>query len=394
MVETQESTMKQIKILVSGIGVAGPALCYWLKRFGFSPTIIEKSPSIRLGGQALDVRGVAIDITRKMGIYKKICDMRTQVEIGRYVDATGKVLHEEQGEKFGFRQDDEVEILRGDLITILMSAIADVPCRFNQWITRLEQNEHEIIVELNDGSSERYDIVVGADGIYSTVRRMIFDKSEYHLVKLGSYLSTFTIPNYLNLSHTELQCEMDHKLLSINSDKDPLYARAGFMFRSNHLLKDGRDENEQKHFLRETFHNFGWEAQKVLELMADSNDFYFDAITQVKMNKWCEGRVALVGDAGYCASPLSGQGNNLALVGAYILAGELKAANGNHVEAFKRYQALLRPFVDANQQFGAWVSESYLVKNDSASEVAEQRTNRILSMIKTVSTAIKLPEYE
>ncbi len=386
--------MKQMKILVTGIGIAGPALCYWLKRFGFSPTIIEKSPAIRLGGQALDVRGVATAITKKMGIYEKICEMRTQIEIGRYVDTTGKLLHEVHGEKFGFRQDDEVEIVRGDMVNILMSTIASVPCRFNQWINRLEQNDQDVVVHFNDGSTERYDIVIGADGIYSAVRRMIFDKSEYQLVKLGSYLSTFTIPNYLNLNHTELVCEADQKLITINSDVDPLLARAGFMFRSDHVLKDSRDENEQKLFLRETFQNFGWEAQKILDLMTDSNDFYFDAITQVKMNQWCKGRVALIGDAGYCASPLSGQGNNLAFVGAYVLAGELKAANGNYAEAFKRYQTLLKPFVEANQQFGVWVSESYLVKDDSVGEVAQERNNKILSMIKTVSNAITLPEYE
>lgn len=383
-----------MKILISGIGIAGPALCYWLKRFGFSPTIIEKSTAIRLGGQALDVRGVATALTRKMGIYEKICATRTQIEIGRYVDVTGKVFHEVHGEKFGFRQDDEVEILRGDLVNILVNTIANVPCRFNQWITNLEQNANDIVVNFNDGSKERYDLVIGADGIYSAVRKMIFDESEYLLAKLGSYLSTFTIPNYLNLNHTELVCEADHKLLTINSDKDPLLARVGLMFRSDYILKDSRDVSEQKLFLRKVFQEFGWEAKKVLDLMTDSNDFYFDAITQVKMNQWHKGRVALIGDAGYCASPLSGQGNNLALVGAYVLAGELKAANGNYPEAFKRYHTLLKPFVDANQQFGEWVSKSYLVKDDSVLEVAEERNNKILSMMKNISNAITLPEYE
>ncbi|MFO1257241.1 MAG: tetracycline destructase [Gammaproteobacteria bacterium] len=387
--------VKQIKILVSGVGIAGPALCYWLKRFGFSPTIIEKSPAIRLGGQALDVRGVATKIARKMGIYEKICEMRTQIEVGRYVDTAGKTLHEVHGEKFGFRQDDEVEILRGDLVNILMNSVSTVTCRFNQWITRLDQTENNIVVDFNDGTSEQYDVVIGADGIYSGVRKMIFHENEYQLFNLGSYLSTFTIPNYLNLNRTELVCEANGKLLTINSDKDPSSARAGFMFRSDHVLKNNRDESEQKIFLRETFKEFGWESQEVLKLMTNSHDFYFDSITQVKMNKWYKGRVALIGDAGYCASPLSGQGNNLAFVGAYVLAGELKVAKGNYIEAFKRYHELLKPFVDANQQFGVWVSESYLLKQDeSVKKVAEERNNKILSMMKTVSNAITLPEYD
>jgi 2-polyprenyl-6-methoxyphenol hydroxylase-like FAD-dependent oxidoreductase len=127
--------------------------------------------------------------------------------------------------------------------------------------------------------------------------------------------------------------------------------------------------------------------------MSGSNDFYFDSVTQVKMHSWTKGRVALVGDAGYCASPLSGQGNNLALVGAYILAGELKAAEGNYKQAFNRYNELLHPFVEANQQFGAWVSESFLVPDEVSEEVAEERSNSILQKVQTISNAISLPEY-
>ena len=128
--------------------------------------------------------------------------------------------------------------------------------------------------------------------------------------------------------------------------------------------------------------------------MPESDDFYFDAITQVKMNSWSKGRIVLLGDAGYCPSPLSGQGNNLALVGAYILAGELKTANGNYTQAFARYNALLRSFVDANQKFGAWVSESFFVEDEVSKEIAEERSNRILAMMKSVSNAITLPQYE
>ncbi|ARB93503.1 tetracycline destructase Tet(56) [Legionella longbeachae] len=385
---------KNIKILVIGAGVAGPAVCYWLRRFGFSPVLIEKYASIRKGGQALDVRGIATHIAREMGIYDQICEMRTRIERGRFVDSSGKVLHEEQGEKFGFRQDDEVEILRGDLVEILMKTIADVPCYFNQSIISIEQNADNVTVIFMDGRIEQYDLVIAADGIHSAIRRMIFEKNEYQLIHLGAYLSTFTIPNYLGLSHIDLECEANNKLVSINSDNNPEIARAGFMFRSQHLLNDIRDEQEQKQFLRDTFRDFGWETQNILNRMPESNDFYFDAITQVKMNSWTKGRIALVGDAGYCPSPLSGQGNNLAFVGAYILAGELKVANGNYTRAFTRYNALLRSFVDANQKFGVWVSESFLVKDEVSKEIAEERSNKILAMIKSISNGITLPQYE
>lgn len=382
------------KILVIGAGIAGPAVCYWLKKFGFSPVLIEKFTEIRKGGQALDIRGIVVELVKKMGLYEQIRTMHTRLEVGRYVDAEGNTLHEERGERVGFRQDGEVEIIRGDLIDILMGAIEGTPCHFNRLIDGLQQDDIGVTVHFKDGKSEHYDLVIGADGIHSTTRRMVFDKEEYQLVNLGAYLSIFSIPNYLHLSRTEVMCEADQKMASITSDKNPNRARAAFMFRSEYVLKKMRDEEQQKQFLRETFHNFGWEAPKMLELMSDSHDFYFDSITQIKMKSWTKGRVALLGDAGYCASPLSGQGNNLAMVGAYILAGELKKAGGDYIQAFHRYNELLHPFVEANQRFGSWVSESFLVQEEVSKELAEERSNRILKEMKEVSNAIVLPDYE
>ena len=382
------------KILVIGAGIAGPAVCYWLKRFGFSPVLIEKFSEIRKGGQALDIRGVVIDLVKKMGVYEQICNMRTRIELGRYVDSEGNTLHEEKGEKFGFRQDEEVEIIRGDLIEILMNTIKDVPCYFNQLVDKIEQNDDHVKVHFKDGRNEHYDLVIGADGIHSATRRMVFDKDEYELINLGMYFSIFSIPNYLHLNHTEVQCEANQKLASISSDKNSEMAQAAFMFRSKNILDNKRNENEQRQFLRNTFQGFGWEVPKIFELMSNSDDFYFDSVTQVKMKSWTKRRVALLGDAGYCASPLSGQGNNLALVGAYIFAGELKKAGGNYTQAFNRYNELLHPFVEANQKLGAWVSESFLVPDEISKEIAEERSNKIILEVKTVSNMISLPDYE
>lgn len=382
------------KILVVGAGIAGPAVCYWLRRFGFSPVLIEKFAETRKGGQALDIRGVVIDLVKRMGVYEQICNMRTRIELGRYVDSEGNTLHEEKGERFGFRQDEEVEIIRGDLIEILMSTIKDVPCYFNQLVDKIEQNDDHVKVHFKDGRNEHYDLVIGADGIHSATRRMVFDKDEYELINLGMYFSIFSIPNYLHLNHTEVQCEANQKLASISSDKNSEMAQAAFMFRSKNILDNKRNENEQRQFLRNTFQGFGWEVPKIFELMSNSDDFYFDSVTQVKMKSWTKMRVALLGDAGYCASPLSGQGNNLALVGAYIFAGELKKAGGNYTQAFNRYNELLHPFVEANQKLGAWVSESFLVPDEISKEIAEERSNKIILEVKTVSNMISLPDYE
>ncbi|MBA3602858.1 MAG: tetracycline destructase [Parachlamydiaceae bacterium] len=386
------STIK--KILVIGAGIAGPAVCYWLRKFGFSPILIEKSASIRKGGHALDVRGAAIDLVKRMGIYEKICNLRSQVEFGRYVDAEGKVLHEEKGEKFCYRQGEDVEIIRGDLVKILIDAIEGVPCHFNQLINSIKQSDDDVEVQFKDGRTEYYDLVIGADGLHSTTRRMVFDKDEYKLIDFGSFFSVFSIPNYLNLNHTEVQCEANQKLISITSDKNPKIAEAAFMFRAQNVLNNIRDENKQQRFLHDNFQDFGWEASKILELMLSSDDFYFDSVTQVKMESWTKGRVALLGDAGYSASPISGQGNNLALVGAYILAGELKQAGGNYHRAFYRYNELLHPFVEANQKLGVLVNESFLVRDEVNREVAEARSNEIMEEVKIASNMISLPEYK
>jgi len=223
---------------------------------------------------------------------------------------------------------------------------------------------------------------------------MVFNNEDYSLKHLGAYISVFGIPNYLNLNCTDVAYEANQKTIHINSDEDPNLAKAGFMFRSSHLLKDIRDEREQKDFLKNTFLDMGWETNTLLQLMETTNDFYFDSITQVKMNSWTKGRVALVGDAGYCASPLSGQGTSLALVGAYILAGELNNAGGNYKKAFSNYNRQLRLFVDENQSFGEWVSKTYLVADESSKEIVEKRTAEVLDRLKIAANAIILPEYK
>ena len=386
---TSNSNIKNI--LVVGAGIAGPIVCYWLKKSGFTPSLIEKSDALRKGGHAVDIRGIAIDIVKKMGIYDEIAQHRTQLQVCRYVDSEGKTFFEEQGEAAGFREGDELEIVRGDLIHILMKTIEDVPVHFQESIAAINQDEQGVEVVFKTGQTKTFDLVIGCDGLHSSTRSMIFSEDEYQLKHLECYISVFSLPNYLQLHHSEILYENEKQLVHVSSDKDAQTAHAGFMFRSSRLLEDERNIKAQKQFLKEHFSHSGWETDRLLEFMDNADDLYFDSISQIKMPLWSKGRVVLVGDAGYCASPLSGQGTSLALVGAYLLAGELKAARGNYHLAFQRYNSLMRPYVEANQSFGEWVSQNVFKVDRSDNE--EQRNQVIMEKMKQASNAMSLPEY-
>ncbi len=381
------------KVLVVGAGVAGLVVCYWLKEFGFSPTLIEKSNALRKGGYGVDIFGIAVDIAKKMCIYEKICALRTQVEHGYYVNADGHTLVEAQGEKFGFRHGEEVEILREDLMEILKEAIKDIPCHFNQSIERIKQDDEIVEVTFKDNTNENYDLVIGADGLHSTTRDFAFGKEGYERIDFGCYSAIFSLPNYLKLRRSEIAFDSNQKFISVSSDKNPAVAVASFMFHSNRGMDNICNEKDQKIFFKEAFIDLGWETNKLLQYMEESNDFYFDVAIQIKMKSWTKGRIALVGDSGYCSTALSGQGTTTALVGAYVLAGELKAASGNHIVAFERYNMLLRPFVEANQELGEWINETFLLEGTASKEAIEARTDNIIKKISNISHAIKLPEY-
>ena len=185
----------------------------------------------------------------------------------------------------------------------------------------------------------------------------------------------------------------DQKIISIDSDKDPNTAFVSFGIRSNKVLNNITDEREQKECLIDWGSDLGWESNKILELMKHSDDFYFDIMAQIKMDSWAKGRVVLLGDAAYCASPFSGMGINLALVGAYILAGELKSAEGDYSIAFKRYNELMHPFVDVVQDLALWMGECFLPKDEVSKEIIEQRSSVIMEKIKMAANAISLPDY-
>jgi 2-polyprenyl-6-methoxyphenol hydroxylase-like FAD-dependent oxidoreductase len=337
-------------VLISGASVAGQALAYWLRRFGFTPVVVERAPAPRDGGQAVDVRGAAIEVARRTGILDAARAARTGTRGMSYVSSTGKRLASVDG-AFGVIDPEDVEIIRGDLVSILYQAAgSDVEYIFNDSVSSLTEGADGVTVTFERSAPRTFHLVVGADGLHSRVRGLAFGPEARFLRHLGLYLSVFTIPNDLELDHWQLIYVTPGKSVTVTSARGNREARAIFFFASGPLDYDYRDRGQQQELLAAAFAGAGWEVPRLLTAMREAPDFYFDSVSQVRLDSWSAGRVALVGDAGYCPSPLSGQGSSLALVGAYVLASELRAADGDYRDAFAGYQRRLRDFVERNQQ--------------------------------------------
>lgn len=338
--------MKNKTVLISGASVAGPALAFWLHRYGFQPTIVERAPALRPGGYAVDFRGASLRVLERMGLLPEIQQKQTRIGAITIVDRNHRKLASMPD---GFTSG-ELEILRGDLATIFHQATRETTeYIFDDSIATIEESATGADVLFESGDRRRFDLVVGADGLHSKVRSVIFGEETRFIRYLGYYVSIFTIPNYLNLEHSGLYYGTPGKKVGIFSGGDPEEAKASFFFATDPLDYARRDNAQQKKILREHFQQEGWEVPRLLECMESAPDLYFDSVSQVKMDRWSSGRSVLLGDAAWCASPLSGMGTGMAVVGAYILAGELAEAEGEYRVAFARYETLMRAFVEKCQ---------------------------------------------
>jgi 2-polyprenyl-6-methoxyphenol hydroxylase-like FAD-dependent oxidoreductase len=337
-------------VLISGASVAGPALAHWLNRTGHRVTVVERAPAPRDGGYAVDFRGAAhLAVLERMGILPDIRQNATKMGAMRYVDATGRTLATMPADVFS----GDVEILRGDLSRILYDRTKDaVEYIFGDSITALAQDGDGVHVTFAGGAARRFDLVVGADGLHSNVRALVFGAESRFRRDLGLHSAVFTTANHLGLDHTGLLHSTPGRTAGIYSARDNTEAKAVFFFASN-LLPDGgydpHDTAAQKKLLAEVFAGSGWEVPRLLREMWPAPDFYFDANSQIRLDRWSTGRVVLLGDAAWAAGP-GGNGTGTAMVGAYILAGELHAAGGDHRVAFARYEQQLRDYVAGNQK--------------------------------------------
>ncbi|MES0834870.1 FAD-dependent monooxygenase [Nocardiopsis tropica] len=338
-------------VLISGAGIAGPALAHWLHRYGIAPTVVERAPAPRSGGYAVDVRGVALDVAERMGVLDGIAEHGTGMASASFVDARGRRIADFTPSQARTASEGRSrELLRGDLVRLLHEpTTAYTEYLYDDTVTALEQAPEGVHVSFAHAAPRVFDLVVGADGLHSTTRALAFGPEGPFRRFLNAYISICTVPNHLGLDREVLLHNLPGRAIALYHTPRAEGAKAMFLVSTRSETGiDRRPAGEQRRFLREAFTGAGWEAGRLLSETGAAPDFYFDSVTQIRARSWSAGRVVLLGDAAHCPSPASGQGSSLALVGAHVLAGEL-ARHDAPAAALAAYEARMRPFVAANQ---------------------------------------------
>jgi 2-polyprenyl-6-methoxyphenol hydroxylase-like FAD-dependent oxidoreductase len=326
--------MTNTTVLVSGASIAGPSLAYWLSRYGCRVTVVERAPALRPGGQAVDFKGpIHRTVLERMGIWADVHRIATGGADTTIVDADGRCRAVIPGEFTG----GDVEIRRGDLARLLYErTAADCEYVFGDSITSLTETAGGVQVTFERGAPRTFDIVVGADGIHSNVRRLAFGPESEFVENRGYY---YALADVGTMSDRALRYDEPGRSVVLGGPKAP----AAFVFKSDPLTYDRWDVERQKQILAEQYGGMGWRAAEVLDRLPGATDFYLDSISAVGVPAYSRGRIVLLGDAAY-GNTLGGFGTGLAVVGAYVLAGELMLARGEHRRAFERYEELFRPY--------------------------------------------------
>ncbi|TDV41036.1 2-polyprenyl-6-methoxyphenol hydroxylase-like FAD-dependent oxidoreductase [Actinophytocola oryzae] len=386
-----------IRVLVAGASIAGPALAHWLRRRGADVTVVERAPELRPGGQAVDARGVAKEAIRRMGLDATVRAARTDTEGAYDVDADGEVLETYRAEDDGGDgYISEIEILRGDLSRVLYDDTRDgVEYVFGDRIAELTQDADGVDVTFAGGARRRFDLVVGADGLHSALRGMVFGPRERFVRHLGLVLAFYTVPNEFGVDRwlIDYRHRESGRSAGLRPIRDATRAMAMLSFPSADFEVDYRDVAAQKALLRERMAGMGWLTPRILAHLDDTPDFYLDQVAQVVMDRWSSGRVGLIGDAAFSSSPMSGGGTGLALVGAYLLAGELATADWDPEAGFARYEKRMRSFVEANQEIGRMHVESLSASGPDADPGPEPDMEALTELVERAINGVELPDY-
>ncbi|MFF3546955.1 FAD-dependent monooxygenase [Streptomyces platensis] len=372
-------TTPRRKVLISGAGVAGPALAFWLNRYGFEVTVVEKAGTLRGGGYPIDVRGTALEVVRRMGILPRLQDAHIDLRRLTFLDGDGSEVasvnpHTVTGGVAGR----DLEVRRGDLTGALCTAVRDdVEFLFNDSIDTLDQSGHGVDVTFRGGSRRTFDMVFGADGLHSPTRELLLGPEEQFHRYLGYCFAGFTMRNTFGLFRETVMWNAPGRAAALYAvgDNDEVHAFLNFAH-PEPPFDAFRNPEAQRDLVTAVFADAGWEVPGMLAAMRDADDLFFDGVSQIRMPRWSSGRVALVGDAAYAPSFLTGQGSSLALVGAYMLAGSL--ADRDHAAGFAAYEHHTREFVTVNQE---QVGEGDATLFPTTARALEQRND----MLRTLS---------
>jgi 2-polyprenyl-6-methoxyphenol hydroxylase-like FAD-dependent oxidoreductase len=388
--------MSDIRVLVTGASIAGPALAHWLCRLGADVTVVEQAPGLRPGGQAVDARGVAKEVIRRMGLDAEVRAVCTDTAGAYVVDADGSVLETHRAEDHdGDGYISEIEVLRGDFSQVLYDDTRDrVEYVFGDRIAELTQDADGVDVTFASGGRRRFDLVVGAEGLHSGLRSMVFGPREQFVRHLGLVLAFYTVPDELGLDGWLIDHNEGGRSAGLRPTRDAGRAIAMLSFPSPDFEIDHRDIEGQKRLLREQMAGFGWETPRILAHLDDTPDFYLDQVAQVVMDRWHVGRVGLLGDAAFSASPMSGAGTGLALVGAYMLAGELAAADWHPEVGFAGYEARMRTYVEDNQEIGRMHVQMLAAPDPGAEPAPEPDMDALMALVERAVGGPELPDYE
>ncbi len=395
-----------MKILISGAGIAGPTLAYWLTRYGLTPTLVETSSTLRTGGYVIDFWGAGFEIADRMGLLEEISREGYKMKEVRVVNQSGKRVAGFPANAFGrMTRGRYVSIPRGELAASIFGKIeGKVETLFGDSVDHIEQMGGGVRVTFKRGGVREFDLVVGADGLHSRVRELVFGPESQFEKYLGYKVAAFEIEGYrprdelVYVMYTEIGQQVGR--FAMRGD------RTMFLFIFADEDPGGPSEiRAQKALLRKRFGNGKWECPQILDALDRTDDLYFDRVSQIRMDSrrglWSRGRLTLVGDAAFCVSFLAGQGSALAMVAAYILAGELHRSNGDYAEAFRRYQELFEPFVLNKQQAALRFAGTFAPKSKSALFLRNQIFNLLsigwvadLAIGRDLIDKISLPVYE
>jgi 2-polyprenyl-6-methoxyphenol hydroxylase-like FAD-dependent oxidoreductase len=342
-----------MRVLISGAGIAGPTLAYWLKAGGFEPTILERAPALRNGGYVIDFWGIGYDLAERMGLIGEINragyhvrELRIVNDVGHRIAGFGTTVFSE------LTDGRYVTLPRSALSRLLFGKVKDsVETIFGDEIVALEQQTDFVGITLKQGGERRFDLLMGADGSHSSVRNLVFGPQSQFERQLGYAVAAFEARGYRHRDEDVylMYAEPGRMLGRFTLHDDLTLFLFVFAARKAELPAT---LGAQKALLRKLYGRGGWECTKILSELDRTGELYFDSVSQIRMPHWSRGRVALLGDAAFCVSLLAGQGSALAMIAAYVLAGELSAWRGRYQQAFASYEARLRSYI-CNKQRGA-----------------------------------------